>query len=517
MRTLAYVGTAALLFVAATAHAETYVVAPGGSDSNSGLSGSPWATLQHAADTVVAGDTVIVEPGDYAGFYVTKSGTAGSPITFSAKLGTVIVSENDQTGQDGINIEDTENGETIAYVVVEGFTVNGMARAGIRTAVSSHITIRKNIADGNGSWGILTGFADDVLIEYNECSNSVDEHGIYVSNSGDRPVIRNNVLWGNNANGIHMNGDVSLGGDGTISNALVENNIIYDNGLAGGSGINCDGVEGSRIQNNLIYNTHASGISLYQIDGAIPSQNNVVVNNTILVASNGRWALNIREGAVGNKVFNNILLNAHSFRGAIDIAADALAGFESNNNLMIDRFTLDGDAIINLTEWQAATGQDANSSTQAPSFVNMGADDYHLTNASAGVDQGTSTEAPSADLENTARPQGAGFDIGAYEFCPSGMCTMGMGGSGGAGTGGNGTGGGSAGSADGGSGATGGAGIGGSGGSVDCSGGEGNCDPGADGCTCRAAPKGDNPTFSFMAALLGTGLFAARRRRRRHG
>ena len=55
-----------------------------------------------------------------------------------------------------------------------------------------------------------------------------------------------------------MNGDVSLGGDGIISNALVENNVIYDNGLGGGSGINCDGVQDSVIRNNLIYNAHAS-------------------------------------------------------------------------------------------------------------------------------------------------------------------------------------------------------------------------------------------------------------------
>ena len=43
-----------------------------------------------------------------------------------------------------------------------------------------------------------------------------------------------------------MNGDVSQGGDGIISGALVEENIIYDNGVGGGSGINCDGVQNSR-------------------------------------------------------------------------------------------------------------------------------------------------------------------------------------------------------------------------------------------------------------------------------
>ena len=68
------------------------------------------------------------------------------------------------------------------------------------------------------------------------------EHGIYVGNSGDRPIVRGNIAWGNQVCGIHMNGDVSQGGDGIISGALVENNVIFDNGRKGGSGINCDGV-----------------------------------------------------------------------------------------------------------------------------------------------------------------------------------------------------------------------------------------------------------------------------------
>ena len=82
--------------------------------------------------------------------------------------------------------------------------------------------------------------------------------------------------------------------------------MIYDNGLGGGSGINCDGVQNSVIRNNLIYNEHASGISLYQIDGGGSSTGNLVVNNTVLVASDGRWGLNIQDGSTGNTVRNNI-------------------------------------------------------------------------------------------------------------------------------------------------------------------------------------------------------------------
>ncbi len=113
---------------------------------------------------------------------------------------------------------------------------------------SNHVIVRNNITDRNGTWGIFSSFADDLLIENNTTSNSGSQHGIYTSNSGDRPVIRNNRVFGNYMCGIHMNGDASMGGDGIISSALVENNIIYDNGRGGGSGINCDGVQDSVIR-----------------------------------------------------------------------------------------------------------------------------------------------------------------------------------------------------------------------------------------------------------------------------
>jgi parallel beta-helix repeat protein len=87
---------------------------------------------------------------------------------------------------------------------LENFTVTGVPRAGIRAVLNHHVTIRGNTGDLNGRWGILTGFSDDLLIENNVMSRSQAEHGIYVGNSGDRPVIRRNVVWGNRANGIHI-------------------------------------------------------------------------------------------------------------------------------------------------------------------------------------------------------------------------------------------------------------------------------------------------------------------------
>jgi len=281
------------------------------------------------------------------------------------------------------------------------------------------VIIRNNHLDQNAKWGILTGFSDDLLIEGNVATRSQIEHGIYVSNSGDRPVIRNNVIWGNRANGIHMNGDASLGGDGIISGALVEGNVIYDNGLGGGSGINCDGVQNSVIRNNLIYNTRSSGISLYRIDGGGGSSGNLVVNNTVLVAADGRWALNIQSGSTGNTVRNNILYSGHSYRGSLDISGDSLSGFSSDYNVVMNRFTTNGgDSVSTLAQWQSATGHDLHSLVAAPSqtFVNPAGFDFHLLAGGPAVDAGTSQFAPAVDFEGHARPSGSAVDIGADEL-----------------------------------------------------------------------------------------------------
>ena len=399
------------------APAAQFFVAPGGSDASPGSSASPWATLQHAANVVGPGDRVTARPGNYTGFNFTTSGTAISPIEFFAEPG-VLINQRNAVTPDGINLE------SASYVTIDGFSVKNMPRAGIRAAAlpaagMNHVTIRNVRAADNAYWGVFTGFVDDLLIESNETSGSIVEHGIYVSNSGDRPVIRNNLVWGNRGNGIHMNGDVSQGGDGVISNALVSGNVIHDNGLGGGSGINMDGVRNSRLENNLLYKNHASGISIYQGDGGAPSTGNVVVNNTVHQPSDGRWALNIQDAATNNTILNNILVSDHAFRGAIDVSADSLSGLVSDYNVVAPRFTTNGGtSILNLAQWQTLTGQDLHSiaSTAAALFVNPAAGDDRLRPAVAAIDLGTSLQAPAFDLAGAPRPFGLRVDAGAYEF-----------------------------------------------------------------------------------------------------
>ncbi len=390
---------------------------PGGSDSDPGSQGSPWATLQHAANTVQAGDTVHVLAGTYTGFDLRTSGTPSAPIQFLGEPGAVIDSDNPIT-PDGINLEGAD------WIHIEGFTVEDTGRAGIRAVLCEHVKIIGNHLIDNQRWGIFTGFCDDLLIAGNEAEGSIDEHGIYVSNSGDRPAIRDNYLHGNAANGVHMNGDVSQGGDGVISGALVERNVIVDNGESGGSGINCDGVQDSVIRNNLIIGNHATGISLYRIDGGGGSTGNVVTHNTVVNDSDGRWGLTIRDGSTGNTVLYNIFFSRHGFRGAMDVHTDSLPELVSDYNIVEDRFTTDGgdSVILTLAEWQTLTGLDDHSlvSSEAALFEDptLPGGDYHLKVGSTAVDAATGPTAANDDFEGDPRPFPSVADGGADEWLP---------------------------------------------------------------------------------------------------
>src|SRR6185436_3496368 len=116
----------ALLVVKASsagAFAADYFVSPAGSDSATGLAGAPWKTLQKAASTVAAGDTVTVADGTYAGFLCDgTSGTAASRIVFKAQnpRGAKITSAGV-----GANAQDFIQLNSCSYVTVDGFEVSG--------------------------------------------------------------------------------------------------------------------------------------------------------------------------------------------------------------------------------------------------------------------------------------------------------------------------------------------------------------------------------------------------------
>lgn len=392
----------------------TKYVSNTGSNSNSGNSwAQAWLTLQYAADEVVAGDSVWIADGTYDGFDIRTTGTSSAPIVFIAFGNNVVIDQPNPVTTDGINVESAD------YIEINGVRVINQPRNGIRLVFADNCIVRNTYCDNNFERGIFTGFTDDILLEYNECLNSIDEHGIYVSNSSDRSIIRYNICYHNNRGGIQINADGSQGGDGISTDPQIYGNILYENGVVGGAAINLDGVQGAFIYNNLLYENHATGIALFQEDGSAPSINAVIIHNTIVNASDARWCILAVNGSFGAQVFNNILINQHPWRGSIAVDPDAVAGFDSDYNIVVNSLSNEGDGqTMTLSEWQAE-GYDANSMLADPLaelFIIPGSD-YHLLNDAQAVNAGNAAFAfgVDEDLDGVSRPQGAQHDLGAYE------------------------------------------------------------------------------------------------------
>lgn len=403
-----------------TLHYATRWVSNDGSDtSGDGSAANPWHSLQHAADNVGPGDYVIVQPGNYWGFQMTTDGKPDARITFHAMPGVQIDAPNPENNLDGINLEGAD------FVTIEGFHVADMPRAGLRSVNNDGVILRSNISDHNTMWGILTGWSENILIENNVASRSQVEHGIYVSNSADGAVVRNNIVWGNNDSGIQFNADAFLPGDGIHSHNLIEGNVVYGNGVGGGAALNLDGVQDSVIQNNLLYDNHATGIVLYVGFAADGSRNNLVANNTVVMAEDARWALLMENGSDGNTIVNNILLNKNPNRGSMTVDHNSLPAL-SDHNIVQSLFQMDG-YNGSFAGWQAFSGgMDATSivipqgqvlSALDSLFVAPAAHDYHLRSGSPAIDVGDPAYSPPVDLFQHPRivDGDQGVDIGAYE------------------------------------------------------------------------------------------------------
>lgn len=425
------------LGLASSSFATTYYVATTGSDANTGSSTAPWSTLQHAVETIAPGDTILVRSGSYAGCRIRNSGTPSAPKLLAPDVGATVVVNTPGPQNSHSSLIEIENGSgsEVTDWIIDGLEVVSSPHHGIDIRITNRITVRNcyvhHSAPSAIGTGIFLAFSTQPTLENNESAFNT-EHGIYDSNSADEPTIRGNRLHHNSEAGLHMNGDLSARcpcgttvRDGIISFALVENNVIYENGTAGASGINADGVDDSVFRNNLLYDNHASGVSLFGADGAHGSSRNKVYNNTIVQAADGRWVVNIpgkgnKGNPVGNVVKNNILYTERADKGSIAVYSTAAGVLDSDYNVVVDRFSTNGGASVTstLAPWKAL-GYDAHSfiSTAATLFVDPASKMYQLSAGSPAIDAGVNL-APDVvvDIDGVARPQRAGYDIGCYEM-----------------------------------------------------------------------------------------------------
>ncbi len=403
------------------AEAAEYYVSPSGHDGNAGSFAAPWRTLQKAAATLQAGDRVSIEDGVYPGGVIHRTpGRRGAPIVYKALRRAAVIEGSGIQAQDAFFIDQAD------HVILDGLEVREAQRAGVHVRLADHVQILNGVFANNRVWGIFSQFANDLLIDGNKVYGSKTQHGIYVSNSGDRPIIRRNIVYDNAQAGIQINADpaalrLELGesGDGITTGAVVERNVIHNKGEEGAAGINLASVRYSQIVNNLLYHNLAGGIAGWG-DGNGPEwgcKDNLFAHNTIVFRpGRGRYAISLKEGSTGNIVVNNILVEGD---GGLEF--DNTSGPpHSDHNLF---FTSTRQYVVQnattrlrhtLQAWQQR-GHDTHSIEADPRFVAPTARVFRLASDSPARKAGAVFPDVPTDLMGLPRPRSSQPDLGAYQ------------------------------------------------------------------------------------------------------
>jgi hypothetical protein len=418
-----------------------YYVSTSGNDSNPGSQTQPWRTIQKAASTVNAGSTVLVQPGTYSErVNITRSGTAGLPITFQAQ-GTVVM-----------------NGFTISaanFVIINGFEIwnkslDSKAGWGIHLTGSNNVVANNYIHDT--TWGGILVFANTTnptqssndIVQSNRIAH-VGEVGIEVR--GRNHVVAYNDISGvmqypswmtspptwADADGIHFHGSghiirgnyihgilftapenvnphidcfqtfVSAPSQEAASNILFEQNRC-DNAqleITGevSKGFMLQGATELTIRNNII--KAYAGINANTGTSKLTIVNNTFTSDVILPTTSDPAGITLTD-VPNSTIVNNIFYN---LPGHVIYLVNS-PGLTAGRNLA---YRNDGKTL-----WTTTTYSHANDLWGVnPLFVN--AADLHLQLGSPAINAGNIVSVTN-DFDGMPRPQDAYYDIGAYEF-----------------------------------------------------------------------------------------------------
>jgi hypothetical protein len=173
------------------------------------------------------------------------------------------------------------------------------------------------------------------------------------------------------------------------------------------------------ITNSLCWDSGPNG------GGARP----LVVNSAFVVGDDdtfvatGSGSYGIEIYGEGNTTMSFSVTNS-IVRGTVndvlvqsDIGSSGTVTFAADHSNFATVDNAGGGGTFNITQPGSGTNQ-----TAAPLFVDPPNGDFHEAPGSPTIDAGKDTNITNVDLDGVHRPQGNGFDIGAYEWVPPPTC-----------------------------------------------------------------------------------------------
>ena len=391
------------------ANGATWIVSPAGLDSNAGTLNSPWS-LNKAILSVNPGDVVYLRGGTYPGYFTLyRNGSLDYRITFQNYAGeSPVIDGSGKTSNPANAWDEKKNlinvyGRSITFRGIEfinsaGFAIRVFANYCTIDLCHLHNNYFAGVYLSKCSYGTVTNCMIHDNYDYGAggTGGGGDADGIGATAGNTQPypdyghhLIKNNVIYNASDDGIDM---------WSTRGNTIENNLVYHTGfgnpgnggslpssweqLAGnGTGIKSGG-EGpgsgqSIMRNNVVYDCVRRG----GFDGS-GGENNVYYNNTVYNCLNG--FIYIGASCV---LKNNLAI------GCTDASSynEGASAFNSWNLGITDARFISADPASTY-------------------FLQLSAD-------SPAIDAGVELASVTADRIGTLRPQGTGYDLGAYEWC----------------------------------------------------------------------------------------------------
>jgi len=242
----------------------TFYVSTSGSDSNPGTIGSPWLTIQHAANSVSAGATVYVFGGVYnESVNFPASGTASAPIIFQSYPGQTAVI--DGTGVSCCTSNPASSGNLTqglinivnqSYIVISGFDIRNFT-----TSKAANTPAGVWITGSGTGVQLLNNLVHNIMTSSEKNGNAF---GIAVYGTSQTPISYL-VISGNEVYSLKTGNSESVNVDGNVTNFAITNNLVHDNDNIGIAAIGYEGV-GPVGYDESMYG-EISGNTVYNISG----------------------------------------------------------------------------------------------------------------------------------------------------------------------------------------------------------------------------------------------------------
>lgn len=426
-------GALGTLFVAGVfsdLQAVSYYVDPSsGSMANNGSSGSPWSTLEavFSSGKIFQGGDIIYLRNGYHGFPVISGNNSGtvtiqpqsghSPtmkklsffnasrwVVSDVTISPQVIGQYDTTGslvyiESNCNLITLQDSHIYNTTTVSGWTAAQVAsRTGIAVRCRAPNSQILNNHIQNTKYAVMVEApAVNAVCSYNLIEGVVGDGVRCLANYG---TYEYNIVkdfygvdshhddgfqsWSGGHSGIPVGGT-------TVYGLVLRGNTIIDRTSASLPFVTTYGMQGIGFfdgyfqdcvfENNLIVTDMYHGLTLY---GARNCRvvNNTVVRNSIYTYNRTPW-IKVRAHKNGGSAYGNLVRN-----NLTSIMANEGSIGTVDNNIVSTSYT--------------------------SHFVDYSGFDFHLKSSSSAVNAGSTSQAPSTDLDRNART--SPYDVGAYEY-----------------------------------------------------------------------------------------------------